>query len=117
MSVLEFFSLITRNTFLLLAAYFFCSSSPKHYEMLMQHKQLGPYIAHFREKKGIQLKAKMASILFIWISVSYSTFIRSVCFGYKLLYGSWLSVQISSSLAINFEEINQILYLSLEQPF
>ena len=39
--------------FLLLAAYCFARSSPRWHQWLVTHRVLGPYIAAFREKKGL----------------------------------------------------------------
>ena len=61
--------------FLLLAAFFFLKSSPKHYEWLIRHKTFGPFIKDFFQKKGIPLKIKITAIVFMWVMISTSLFI------------------------------------------
>lgn len=45
--------ILPTTPFLLLAAYCFARSSPRWHNWLVSHRVLGPYIAAFREKKGL----------------------------------------------------------------
>ncbi len=61
--------------FLLLAAYFFVRSSPKHYQWLINHKTFGPFINDFIKKGGITLRIKIIAIVFMWMMISASVLI------------------------------------------
>ncbi|MEP7273007.1 MAG: YbaN family protein [Acidobacteriota bacterium] len=50
--------ILPTTPFLLLAAYCFARSSPRWHEWLVSHRILGPYIAAFREKKGLTIGQK-----------------------------------------------------------
>lgn len=75
-----FLPLLPTTPFLLLAAYCFYKSSPKYYRHLTEHKELGPYIKHFKEKSGIPLQTKFLSVTFIFLSIGYSLY--NVKYGY-----------------------------------
>ena len=45
--------ILPTTPFLLLAAYCFARSSPRWHHWLINHRLLGPYIAAFREKRGL----------------------------------------------------------------
>ena len=45
--------ILPTTPFLLLAAYCFARSSPRWHQWLVTHRILGPYIAAFREKRGL----------------------------------------------------------------
>jgi uncharacterized membrane protein YbaN (DUF454 family) len=64
-----FLPLLPTTPFLLLTAFLYFKSSPKAYNWLIGHKYLGPYIINYREKKIIPLKAKIAALTLMWLSV------------------------------------------------
>ena len=61
--------------FLLLAAYFFVRSSPRHYQWLIHHKTFGTFINDFIKKGGITLRIKIIAIVFMWMMISASVLI------------------------------------------
>ena len=69
-----FLPLLPTTPFLLLAAALFFRSSPKHYEWLLNHPTLGPYIRNFREHKAIPLRTKIISVTMVWATLLYCAF-------------------------------------------
>lgn len=59
--------LLPTTPFLLLAAYLFARSSPAHYDRLLAHRVLGPYVRDWAEKRGLRRSAKVRAILLLWI--------------------------------------------------
>ena len=70
-----FFSLLPTTIFLILASICFLKSSPKANEWLRNHKVLGGYIDNYQNKTGLTRKAKIASIITLWTSISLSAFL------------------------------------------
>jgi len=66
-----FLPLLPTTPFLLLAASLYVRSSDRLYQWLIHQKHLGSYIRNFREHKAIPLRAKIISILMVWITLTY----------------------------------------------
>ena len=47
-------------------------SSPRLYNRLLNHPQLGPYIRNFREHKAIPLRVKIISVSLVWITILHA---------------------------------------------
>ena len=58
--------------FLILAAYFYIRSSNKLYNWLINNKILGIYIKGYLSGKGMPLRAKIISLIFMWIFGSFA---------------------------------------------
>ena len=58
--------------FLLLAAACFLRSSPRAHQWLVQHPKLGPYFVQFLAGQGMPLKAKVYTLLVMWLSMILS---------------------------------------------
>lgn len=69
-----FVPLLPTTPFLLLTAYLYFRGSPGAYNWLIGHKQLGPYIINYREKKIIPKRVKIYSIALMWVCVLNSVF-------------------------------------------
>lgn len=69
--------------FLLLAAACFARSSEKFHSWLLEHPQLGPMIGDYLAGQGIPLRAKITSIVLIWISISVSSLVLIQLFWIK----------------------------------
>lgn len=69
-----FLPLLPTTPFLLLAAACFFRSSPRLYQWLINHKQMGSYFRNFREHKAIPLKAKIISVSMVWITMLIAAF-------------------------------------------
>ncbi|MHB9055085.1 MAG: YbaN family protein [Paludibacteraceae bacterium] len=69
-----FLPILPTTPFLLLSAALFARSSEKLYMWLIYHKIFGKYIRNFREDKAIPLRAKIFSIITLWLFMLYSIF-------------------------------------------
>ncbi len=58
--------------FLILAAYFYIRSSNKLYNWLINNKILGVYIRGYLSGKGMPLRAKIISLMLMWIFGSFA---------------------------------------------
>ena len=58
--------------FLILAAYFYIRSSKKLYDWLINNKILGIYIKGYLSGKGMPLRAKIISLILMWIFGSFA---------------------------------------------
>lgn len=58
--------------FLLLAAFLFYRSSKKLHERLLNSKVLGEYIHNYTEYRAIKRKAKILTIILLWITLGIS---------------------------------------------
>lgn len=68
-----FIPLLPTTPFLLLAAACFAFSSKRAYGWLLNNRLFGGYIRNYREGRGITPGAKAVSMIFLWLSVGYST--------------------------------------------
>lgn len=73
-SIGVFLPLLPTTPFLLLSAACFFRSSEKYYKWLINNRFFGKIIKDYREKKGIPLGLKTASIALLWLTISYSAF-------------------------------------------
>ena len=64
-----FLPLLPTTPFLLLAAACYIRSSDKFYNKLITNKYLAKYIHDYREKKGMELRAKITSISVLWVTI------------------------------------------------
>ncbi len=69
-----FVPMLPTTPFLLLTAALYFRSSPKLYEWLMNHPQLGTYIRNFRENRAIPLRVKVVSVTLVWGTLLYCAF-------------------------------------------
>lgn len=67
-----FVPLLPTTPFLLLSAALLFRSSPRLYNRLLNHPQLGPYIRNFREHKAIPLRVKIISVSLVWITILHA---------------------------------------------
>ncbi len=66
-----FVPLLPTTPFLLLAAALWVRSSPRLYEWLLAHRYLGEYVRNFRENRAIPLRAKIVSLVLLWLTMGY----------------------------------------------
>ena len=64
--------LLPTTPFLLLAAACFARSSEKLHHWLHTNRLFGPYLLAYRNGEGIPLKAKIATLLLLWVSLGAS---------------------------------------------
>ena len=63
--------------FLLPAAFCYARSSQRFYNWLLGNRYLGIYIRNYLEKRGIQLKVKIFTIAWLWLTISASVILIS----------------------------------------
>ena len=83
--------------FVILAAICFSKSSPRIYGWLRRTKFFGPYIEHYRTKKGVARRLKIISVIVVWISLSISMLMIWALWAFILLpvVGVCVSVHIA----------------------
>ncbi|KXS41742.1 hypothetical protein SAMN04488698_10436 [Candidatus Frackibacter sp. WG12] len=86
--------LLPTTPFLLLAAICYARSSEQFYNWLLDNRLLGRFIRDYREGKGIPFKGKILSILTVWISIGWSTYLIQNLFWNILLILIAISVTI-----------------------
>ncbi len=64
-----FVPLLPTTPLLLLAAFLYFRGSERLYRWLTEHRVLGKYIREYRENKAMPLRAKIISIILLWISI------------------------------------------------
>ena len=81
-----FLPVLPTTPFLLLSAALYVRSSEKLYQWLINQKYLGTYIRNFREHHAIPLRAKILSIIMIWITLFYCSITISNIIWIKLMF-------------------------------
>lgn len=64
--------LMPSTVFFILSAYYFSKSSPKFHKKLLGNKYVGEHIKNFYEKKGMPLRAKIISIISLFLTITVS---------------------------------------------
>jgi len=73
-----FLPVLPTTPFLLLAAVCYARGSKRFYRWLMTNRWCGQYIRNYREGKGIPLRQKLLTILFLWLTIGYSVWTVSL---------------------------------------
>jgi len=69
-----FVPVLPTTPFLLLAAYCFSRSSEKFHKWLLTNKLTGRYISNYVEGRGIALRDKIITLIFLWLMIVYAVF-------------------------------------------
>ncbi|MBD3169015.1 MAG: DUF454 family protein [candidate division Zixibacteria bacterium] len=77
-----FIPLLPTTPFLLLAAACYAKSSDRFYNWLINNRWLGKYIKNYREGKGMTLRAKVTSLILLYVAIGYS--------GYYVAEALWI---------------------------
>ncbi|KAF5068144.1 hypothetical protein DSECCO2_245830 [anaerobic digester metagenome] len=67
-----FLPLLPTTPFLLLSSWCFMRSSEKMNHRLLHNRYLGPYIRNYKSGRGITLRNKVYSLVFLWLTLSIS---------------------------------------------
>lgn len=73
-----FLPLLPTVPFLLLAASCYLKGSPRLYKWLLSHPYFGKIIQDYKENKIIPVKAKVSTIILLWLSIGISIFLVSI---------------------------------------
>ncbi|MDR0368705.1 MAG: YbaN family protein [Bacteroidales bacterium] len=73
-----FLPLLPTVPFVLLAASCYLKASPRLYRWLTSHPLFGKIILDYKENKIIPLRAKIYTIVLLWVSIGVSIFLVSV---------------------------------------
>lgn len=68
-----FIPLLPTTPFLLLSAALFMKSSKRLYNWLINHKYLGEYLQNYLYHKTISTKAKISSLIILWVAIISSS--------------------------------------------
>lgn len=69
--------LLPTTPFLLLAAYSFNRGSDRMRKWFEKNKLINSYLSNYRDKKGIPLRAKINSIVILWVTIGISIYLVS----------------------------------------
>ena len=69
-----FLPLLPTTPFLLLASACYVRSSERLHGWLMGNRVLGGYIRNFKERRGLPVRAKVATVVLIWLPLAYSIY-------------------------------------------
>jgi uncharacterized membrane protein YbaN (DUF454 family) len=69
-----FLPLLPTTPFLLLASACYVRSSERLHGWLMGNRMLGPYIRNFRERRGVPLRARVTTVMLLWLPLLYSVY-------------------------------------------
>ncbi|MFC2006795.1 YbaN family protein [Chloroflexota bacterium] len=67
-----FIPLLPTTPFLLLAAACYIRSSSRLYNWLLKNRLLGVYIINYIQGKGITLRAKIFTVILLWVTIGFS---------------------------------------------
>lgn len=70
-----FLPLLPTTPFLLLASACYMKGSQRMHRWLLHNRLLGTYLRNIEERKGLPLKAKAATLVLLWISLSISIYL------------------------------------------
>jgi len=77
--------LLPTTPLVLLAAGCFSASNARAHAWLSRSRVFGPYIEHYRTKRGIPLWLKLSSIAFLWAGLLSTMLVAQVLWMYILL--------------------------------
>lgn len=69
-----FLPLLPTTPFLLLASACYVRSSERLHGWLMGNRLLGGYIRNFKERRGMTVRAKVVTIVLLWLPLLYSIY-------------------------------------------
>lgn len=67
-----FFPVLPTTPFLLLAAFCYGRGSERFYHWLVYRSVFSEYIRNYRDGRGIPLKQKLLTILFLWLTIGFA---------------------------------------------
>lgn len=80
-----FLPLLPTTVFLLLAAYCYSRSSERFHNWLLDNRLTGTYVKNYKSGRGISVKQKVSTLIFLWASIGFSIWMISAGFWVSLL--------------------------------
>jgi uncharacterized membrane protein YbaN (DUF454 family) len=68
-----FLPILPTTPFLLLAAACYLRSSERMHKWLINNRWFGEYIRNYQEGRGVSMKVKLFTVVFLWVVILYST--------------------------------------------
>ena len=90
--------LLPTTPLVLAAAGCFSASNERVHAWLARNRVFGPYIEHYRTKRGIPLWLKLSSIAFLWAGLLSTMLVAQVLWMYILL--SCVGVGVTTHIAL-----------------
>lgn len=87
--------LVPTTPFLLLAAWCFARSSDRFYRLLMSNRWLGPYIRNYRDGRGMTRRAKVSTLILLWLAI-----VGAAGFVVPMLWSRLLLVGIATGVTL-----------------
>lgn len=69
-----FLPLVPTTPFLLLASACYLRGSKRLHDWLMNHRHLGAYIRNIKERRGMPVRAKVVTLILLWVSIGLSIY-------------------------------------------
>jgi hypothetical protein len=91
-----FVPLLPTTPFLLLAAICYARSSDRFYHWLLNNRWFGSYIRNYLQKRGIPLRAKVFTLVLLWVAIGCS-----VAFAVELFVVRLVLVLIAIGVSIH----------------
>ena len=89
-----FLPLMPTTVFLLLAAYCYSRSSERFHAWLLRNRLFGKYISNYKAGKGISLRQKVTTTIFLWVSIGFSIWMLGGFWATLLLLAVAIAVTI-----------------------
>ncbi|OHE52585.1 MAG: hypothetical protein A3K61_00325 [Thaumarchaeota archaeon RBG_16_49_8] len=77
--------ILPTTPFLLLAAFCYSRSSKRFYDWLMSNRLFGSYLKNYKEGRGMPVKAKLFTISFLWVTITFSAFTVVTIFAVQII--------------------------------
>ena len=100
-----FLPLMPTTVFLLLAAYCYSRSSERFHTWLLNNRLLGKYISDYKSGRGISVRQKATTLIFLWMSIGLSIW---------LLGGGFWSTLFLAAVAVGVSV--HILWIKTYRP-
>ncbi|MCG9479854.1 MAG: YbaN family protein [Actinomycetia bacterium] len=91
-----FLPILPTTPFLLLSAACYAKGSRKFYNWLLNHRILGKYIKDYREKRGIEARAKLVALILLW-----ATILSSAIFATSIIWVRIILVLVAIGVTVH----------------
>lgn len=114
-----FIPVLPTTPFLLLASFFYLRSSERMYNWLMNHKIFGAYIYSYLTYKGIPMKTKVGTMVFLWSTLIISIILVASLHIriFLLAVGVAVTVHLLMLKTLSNEDLKKINVMRLKQVY